>query len=102
VRVYSESLIRSHLVFQLSKITDALLAQLRKTLKTPPFLVISPGRANLRALGHVKQCHSLADYLHVENLLSKSEQIILLLEYADGTEEIPPTVSGVLLKHPLP
>jgi hypothetical protein len=39
--------------------------------------------------------------MHVESLL-QGQKIVILLSSADGTEEIPSCVAGVLLKHDLP
>jgi hypothetical protein len=45
IEVFSESFIRSHIIFQLSKLSDTVLGYCRQELKLPPFIVISPGRA---------------------------------------------------------
>jgi hypothetical protein len=41
VEVFSESFIRSHIIFQLSKLGDAVLGYCRRTLKLPPYIIIS-------------------------------------------------------------
>ena len=44
VFVFSESLIRSHLMFQFSKCLESILGMLRIALKLPPYIVISSGK----------------------------------------------------------
>eukprot|EP00347_Sterkiella_histriomuscorum_P002420 403368223 len=100
VEVFSESFVRSHIIFQFSKSLELVTQYLRKTLNLPPFIVISQGQAQT-VQGNLKYCHSLYDLLHVQSLI-QNQQIIVLLETADGTEEIPSNVIGVLLKHDLP
>jgi hypothetical protein len=99
VQVFSESFVRSHIIFQLSKLAEGVLAYCRKVLKLPPFVIIS-SRSNL-VYGSLKFCYTLGDLLQVESLL-KGQKIIVLLESADGTEEIPTCVGGILLMHDLP
>ena len=41
VRVYSESFIRSHLMFQVSKALEQLTSLIKRELKLPPFTIIS-------------------------------------------------------------
>ncbi|TNV84808.1 hypothetical protein FGO68_gene14813 [Halteria grandinella] len=101
VSVFSEGFIRSHLIFQLSKVSEMVLAQHRKILKLPPFVAISTG-PNKPVLGQVKYCAHLSDLLHIQSLLSPHSPLLILLDSADGTEEIPLSVAAILLRHDLP
>jgi hypothetical protein len=102
VEVFSESFIRSHVIFQLSKLCDGILGHIRQVLKLPPYIVIAPGSKN-EAVGNIRECYHLSDLIHIESMLGAQKQkLLILLESADGTEEIPSCVSGILLKHDLP
>lgn len=100
VDVFSESFVRSHLILQFSKTVETLLGYLRKALNLPPFIVISQG-SDSKVFGNLKYCHNFYDLIHIQSLI-ENQKIIVLLETADGTEEIPNNVVGVLLKHDLP
>jgi len=90
------------LIFQLSKVTEQILFHLRKELKLPPYITISPGPKD-GVIGSIKQCYHLNDLIQIESLLGTSKnKYIILLDEADGTEEIPICVGGILLKHDLP
>lgn len=48
-------------------------------------------------MGYAKRCDNL-----YESLGDNDTEKIILLEEADGTEEIPTNVVGIILKHDLP
>lgn len=89
------------MIFQLSKITESLVGYVRSELKLAPFIVISCGN-NQQANGYVKFMHNLTDLIHVEAFIDKQKSHLVLLEEADGSEEVPHYVKGVLVKHELP
>ena len=94
--VFSESFVRFHLIFQLSKCFDYLSEWVRQSLKLPPYVVISPNKATGRVF-HVKKIYDCLKINH------NNEDMILLVDEADGTEEIPSTlVQAVVLGHDLP
>jgi hypothetical protein len=62
IEVFSESFIRSHIIFQLSKLAEGVLGYCRTELKLPPFIVISPGRVS-QAEGLVKYVYHLSDLI---------------------------------------
>jgi phosphoglucan,water dikinase len=93
VRVFSEADIRSHLVFQVSKLSDALLQELRKRLKLQPWDVLVPGTA----VGETRALGSLDDWNRTSDRPS-----VLLLRNATGDEEIPKQVAGIALAHEMP
>lgn len=91
-KVFSEAEIRSHLVFQLSKLVSALLRQLRQKLALPDWDVIVAGQAR----GRVELRDALASSPNV------SEPVILLLNDAEGDEEIPEGIAAMVLNREIP
>ena len=84
VEVFSESLIRSHLIFQLSKLLEILSAYIRRVLNLKPFSVINRGEA------HGKLVH----LLNLEGAFQKFEEnkdssLIAFVDQVTGDEEIP-------------
>ncbi len=93
IRTYAESEIRSHLVFQVSKLAGWLLRQTRARLGLPAWDVLVSGRA----VGRLMRLASL-DSLE----RSLEAPVILMLRSAAGDEEIPHHVTGIVLAHDLP
>jgi len=93
IRVFCEAEIRSHLIFQLSKMASLLLRRLREALQLPGWDVLVSGRA----LGRVKVLERL-DGLGENG----SEPVIAILKRAEGDEDIPKAVRGILLAHEIP
>jgi len=93
IRVYAESEIRSHLVFQLSKILDLFLKVIRDLAGLSPWEVIVPGRV----AGLLVSSPSLA---YVSPIARQS--VIALIDRVDGNEEIPSDVLGVIVSHQTP
>jgi len=93
IRVFSESHIRGHLVFQVSKVASALLRWLRRRLQLPAWDVLVGGCAT----GRVKALDTLDDLDR-----SQSEPMIVLLKTAAGDEEIPQRVAGLVLAQEMP
>jgi phosphoglucan,water dikinase len=93
IRVFAEADIRSHIVFQISKLTTNLLRNIRQLLKLPPWDVLVPGKAAGRATA-----------IHFLNLRQADikEPTVALLGEAIGDEEIPTNVTGIVLAHELP
>lgn len=94
VRVFGEAEIRSHLVFQLSKLVSLLLRRIRLQLGLPPWDVLVSGHA----AGQLKIVESLHE-LHQHH---SAEPLITLVNQAHGDEEIPKPVAGIMLRHQLP
>lgn len=67
---------------------------MRKELKLPPFLVISSGS---KTFGFVTRAKSI-----YEGLENKNSQLMLFVEEADGSEEIPINISCIILQHTIP
>lgn len=96
IRVFSESFIRSHTIFQFSKIVGILLNNFRQILNLPPFVTINTGQE----YGYFLYLHKLSDF--DDKLTQNEKDYILFLKEADGTEELPENIKGVVLSHDLP
>lgn len=99
--VFSESFIRFHLIFQYSKCLDYFQHMIRQALNLPPYIVISQYRqAKAKCEGRVFHVGALYDCLKKNH---QNQPMILFLDEADGTEEIPSDlVQAIILKHDLP
>ena len=93
IRVFSESVVRGHLVFQVSKLATRLLRRIRERLKAPAWDVLVGGQAT----GRVVRLASLGAWDR-----DQQETVVVLLESAAGDEEIPGKVAGIVLAHELP
>ncbi len=90
VRIFGEAEIRGHLMFQLSKLATGLLRRIREALGQPAWDVVVSGQAT----GRVASAERLdGDF---------PEPVLLLLKQAEGDEEIPAGVAGVVLAQELP
>ncbi len=93
IRVFSESDIRSHPVFQASNLAVLLLRSIRTAAKLSPWDVIVPGKAAGRLINAVG----------FGNLpFEHGGPLIALLERAEGDEEIPAQVAGIIVAHEIP
>jgi phosphoglucan,water dikinase len=93
IRVFCEAEIRGHLVFQLSKLVSNLSRRIRERLALPAWDVIVSGHAT----GRIRAASSL-DELNFD----LNESALVLLQKAEGDEEIPRGVIGIVLAHELP
>ena len=93
IRVFCDAEIRAHLIFQLSKQVSSLLRRLREQLALPAWDVVVSGRAT----GRVEIAESL-DGLDRD----LAEPVLVTLKNAEGDEEIPNGVAGIVLAHDLP
>ena len=93
IRVFGDAEIRGHLAFQLSKLVGDLMRRLRHTLKLPAWDVIVSGRAT----GLLDWAPSLAELPG-----ERAQPALLLLQHAEGDEEIPEGIAGIVLAHDLP
>jgi phosphoglucan,water dikinase len=93
IRVFSEADIRSHPVFQLSKLSSLLLKRVREAASLPPWDVIVPGRA----LGRLLLSSRLSGLT-----MSDGGSTIAVLEEVEGDEEIPPRVAALIVPHATP
>ena len=93
IRVFAESDIRGHLVFQVSKLASGLLRLIRRRLGLPAWDVLVGGRAVGRAIAVA----SLEEWDR-----GSQEPAVVLLQNAVGDEEIPRNVAGIVLAHEMP
>jgi phosphoglucan, water dikinase len=92
IRVYAESEIRSHVVFQLSRILDLFLRAIRELAGLSPWEVIVPGSA----------AGLLMTSPNIQYISSIALPVIALIDRVEGDEEIPNGVSGVIVSHQTP
>jgi hypothetical protein len=88
VHVFSESFVRSHIIFQTAKCLETISLLIKSKLGLPPFTVISIKPVS----GKVIDVRNLYD-------ATGPDRVIAFVDQADGTEEIPENVCGVILAH---
>ncbi len=93
IELYCEGDMRGNLIFQLSRLNDLLLKDIRTTAGLPPWDVLVPGSA----MGSL----SVADSLNNLSAAGGGQKIVLLNK-AEGDETIPQGVRGIILAHHLP
>jgi len=92
--VFAEAEIRANIVFQMSRCTSLAMKHIRMELQLPPWDVLSPGTA-VGVLRHV----STLDELKEKQL---GEPCVVILDTAEGDEEVPVQVVAIVLGHDLP
>lgn len=92
VQVFVEGDLRASIVFQLSKLAERGVQQLRHALDLPAWESVVPGEA----YGTLAAAHSLSAFD------PHNGSFIVALESAEGDEEIPACVKGIVLAHALP
>ena len=93
IRAFCEAEIRGQLVFQVSKLSAQLLRRLRAELTSPPWDVLVSGQA----VGRVRAVRALEGLGEV-----LPEAVMAVLNRAEGDEEIPKGVAGIVLAHDMP
>jgi phosphoglucan,water dikinase len=93
VKAFAEAVIRSHPVFQLSKLVALLLKSIRTRASLQPWDVIVPGQASGR-LTTVRSLASVSD--------AGDGPLIVLTDKAEGDEEIPWNVTGLIIASETP
>eukprot|EP00743_Colponemidia_sp_Colp-15_P006710 GILK01007235.1.p1 GENE.GILK01007235.1~~GILK01007235.1.p1 ORF type:complete len:1115 (-),score=201.45 GILK01007235.1:181-3039(-) len=94
-QIFSEGTIRSHLTFQLAKVVSLLLKRVRSAASLPPWECIVPGRVR----GKLRRARRMAD---ITSKVESEGDYVIIVDFADGDEEIPTGVSGIILGHDLP
>jgi phosphoglucan,water dikinase len=92
-RVYAESDIRGHLVFQLSRLAGFIEKTIPGLKGRALWDVIVPGDS----IGHVLCARELPDLI-----LPGRQPVIAVLRAVSGDEEIPPQVTGLVVAHETP
>ncbi|EKX40827.1 hypothetical protein GUITHDRAFT_164559 [Guillardia theta CCMP2712] len=95
--VFVEAEVRASVVFQLSRILTASIKFAKKAMNAPPWAALQPGKAAGRLVEH----QSLANLLD-HHKGGETEPLIAFLEHAEGDEDIPPFVKGIVLAEELP
>uniref|UniRef100_A0A6T7TZR6 Uncharacterized protein n=1 Tax=Hanusia phi TaxID=3032 RepID=A0A6T7TZR6_9CRYP len=95
--VFVEAEVRASVVFQLSRILTASIKFAKKAMNAPPWAALQPGKAAGRLVEH----QSLANLLD-HHKGGETESLIAFLEHAEGDEDIPPFVKGIVLAEELP
>jgi phosphoglucan,water dikinase len=93
IRTFTEGDIRGNVVFQLSRLSSTLLKNVRFMGRLPLWDVLVPGRARGRLV-------VLKEMAQAEG--QEPGALIAVLERAEGDEEIPARLSGLVLGHELP
>jgi phosphoglucan,water dikinase len=92
-KVISEADIRAHPVFQLSKLVSYLLKRIRVLAALPSWDIIVPGKVT----GYLAQGEALARLL-----ATAGTPLVALLKRAEGDEEIPANVRGIITEEETP
>jgi phosphoglucan,water dikinase len=92
IRVFCEGDIRGNLVFQLTRLTETAQRDIAARLDLPPWAGVAPGES----CGRLVRCTTL------DALGPGDQAVIILLDSAQGDEEIPSRVRGILLAHTIP
>jgi phosphoglucan,water dikinase len=93
IGVFCEAEVRGHLIFQLSKLAAYLLCRLRAELALPAWDVLVSGQA----VGRVRAVHAIEELGEV-----LPEAVMAVLSRAEGDEEIPRGLAGIVLAHEMP
>ncbi|MGE5238077.1 MAG: PEP/pyruvate-binding domain-containing protein [Chloroflexota bacterium] len=93
LRHYPESEIRSHIVFQLSRLSDLTAERLRKESGLPPVEAIVTGTAEGRLV--------IADDI-TGTVQGSDHPVIAILRNIDGDEEVPDNVVAIIGRHATP
>ncbi|MBF0558073.1 MAG: hypothetical protein HQL08_04775 [Nitrospirae bacterium] len=93
IKVFSESDIRSHPVFQVSKLVALILKRVRALANISLWDIIVTGNA----CGRVVAAHGIGDLPD-----AAGGPVIALLDKAEGDEEIPGNVAGIIVAHEIP
>ena len=95
ITVFCEGDIRGNVVFQLSKLVEMVLKGVRTALGLSPWESVVPGEAR----GLVVKVDTLSA---LEGRAAEEGSLIALVQKAEGDEEIPTGVRGILLGHAIP
>ncbi len=93
IKVCSEADIRSHLVFQVSKLVDLFLKNIRSLAALPPWDAIVSGKVS----GELIAADGVSDLS-----CSNDRPVIALFKKVDGDEEVPAGIMGIVLEHEIP
>lgn len=93
IKIFCEVDIRSHLIFQVSKLIAFLLKGIRKLAALPPWDVIVPGKTS----------GCLVEAACLDDLTGPFDKaIVVLMERVEGDEEFPEGIVGLIVAHETP
>mmetsp|Transcript_75265 Transcript_75265/g.110308 ORF Transcript_75265/g.110308 Transcript_75265/m.110308 type:complete len:892 (-) Transcript_75265:742-3417(-) len=96
-KVFVEAEVRASVVFQLSRVLSAAVKSAKNAMNAPPWSALQPGATT----GKLVAYDNIADLLNKIGE-HKDAPVIAFLNSAEGDEDIPPSVAGVVLGHELP
>jgi phosphoglucan,water dikinase len=93
IKVFAEADIRSHPVFQLSKLVSLLLKNTRNLASLPAWDAVVPGKVS----------GLLTEAVRLDDLTGPfAKPVIVIAEKIDGDEDIPAGVTGIIVGHDIP
>ncbi len=92
ISLFCEGDIRGNVIFQLAKLVESAQRDIGTALNLSPWATLVPGETS----GRLLRCATL------EMLSLRDRPVIVLLDKAEGDEEIPCNVRGILLSHAIP
>lgn len=92
IAVYSESIIRSNIIFHLSKLLEKIYNYISTKLKLPPYLIIAGGTTT-GIIRFEKSC---------ERLKTSQFPLIVFVDEVQGDEEFPEFVKGMIIQREIP
>jgi len=92
IAVYSESIIRSNIIFHLSNLLERIYCYISTRLKLPPYLIIAGGSVN-GIIRFEKSC---------EKLKMSQVPLIVFVDEVQGDEELPECVKGMIIQREIP
>lgn len=103
ISVFTEAEIRSNIMFQASRIATAVISFCRRALSFPPWDVLYAGKV----CGRIIYLNTLAETdsvvtLDNDNKVSANESLIVVCNVANGNEDIPACVKGIVTGRTLP
>lgn len=99
IAVYSESIIRSNIIFHLSNLLERIYCYISTRLKLPPYLIIAGGNAT-GIVRFEKSCKKLIkDSVKVQG---KQTPLIVFVDEVQGDEEFPEAVKGMIIRREIP
>lgn len=92
IAVYSESIIRSNIIFHLSNLLERVYCYISTRLKLPPYLIVAAGTAT-GIVRFEKSC---------EKLSGNEGALIVFVDEVQGDEEFPEFVKGMVIQREIP
>lgn len=101
ISVFAESEIRSNITFQTSRIATALAKACRHVLSLPPWDALRAGEVR-GSIIYVNSLSEVDSEASSGNGDDKNDALIVVCKTADGDEDVPPRVKGIVTGRTLP